>query len=141
MYVEIDNDLAEILEQHMRLDETQDEVVNRLLRDALERTSSPPNDRKPSGQSRTSVAGQISDLLRAGFIKAGDEVEYRERRRGVVHKGHITADGAVATDGRPPSSPSSALGHLVGYSVNGWKLWVHVKSGERLSVLRDRLNS
>ena len=86
-------------------------------------------------------SGELADLLRAGLIQAGDQVQYAERRRGNVHRGRVTADGRIATDGHAPTSPSSALGRLVGYSINGWKFWVHVPSGKTLSALRDGLGS
>jgi hypothetical protein len=141
MYVEIDNDLAELLEQNMHLDETHDQVVNRLLRRALSGTRSVPRAASPTGRTRVVVAGNLDDLLQAGLVEAGDGLTYVETRRGIVHKGTVTADGRVATDGGSPTSPSTALGQLVGYSINGWKCWTHVPSGKTLSTLRGELPS
>lgn len=142
MYVEIDNDLAELIEQHMRLDETHGDIVNRVLREALdERNGRRGQSQAPPARRRTVGAAQLSDLLRAGLLSADDAVEFTERRRGLVHRGRVTRDGRIATDGQPPAAPSGALGHLVGYSINGWKSWVHVRSGKTLSVLRDELAS
>lgn len=141
MYVEIDNDLAALLEQDMRLDETHGDVVNRLLRQALDDRSRRGLQPTPPPRTRTVVAGQLSDLLHAGLVNADDAVEFTERRRGVIHKGRVTADGFIATEGQPPAAPSGALGYLVGYSINGWKSWVHVLSGKTLSALRDGLIS
>ncbi|WP_161958424.1 hypothetical protein [Ornithinimicrobium cavernae] len=141
MYVKIEDDLAELLEQNMHLDESHEAVVNRLLRGALLERSQRSQTPSPAGRTRTVVAGELKDLLRVGLVRADDEVRYTERRRDAVHVGRITADGRIATDGRAPASPSSALGQLVGYSINGWKFWVHVPSGKTLSVLRDGLSS
>ncbi|MGO4664031.1 hypothetical protein AB4Z14_19390 [Terrabacter sp. 2TAF16] len=140
MYVEIENDLAELLEQHMRLDETHEAIVNRLLRQVLDEKGR-GSQLTPPARTRTVVAGQLSDLLRAGLVNADDAVEFTERRRGVVHRGRVTADGLIATDGQPPAAPSGALGQMVGYSINGWKSWVHVPTGKTLSSLRDGLAS
>src|SRR5690242_8854930 len=120
MYVEIENDLAKLLERRMRLDETLEDIVNRLLRQALDEKGSRGLQPTPPARTRTVMTGQLSDLLRAGLVSADDAVEFTERRRGVVHRGRVTADGLIATDGQPPAAPSGALGHLVGYSINGW---------------------
>ncbi|KRF44616.1 hypothetical protein ASH01_11530 [Terrabacter sp. Soil811] len=141
MYVEIDNDLAELLEQHMRLDEPLGELVNRMLRAAVDGKGRRGLQPTPPARRRTVGAGQLLDLLRAGLVNADDAVEFTERRRGIVHRGRVTADGLIATDGRPPAAPSGALGQLVGYSINGWKSWVHVPTGKTLSALRDGLAS
>lgn len=141
MYVEIDNDLAELLEQHMHLDETHQQIVNRLLRQAMQDRTATAGESIRASRTRVVRPGSMQDLLRAGLVKVGDELRYTEKRRGIVHAGSVTTDGRIATAGGQPTSPSTALGRLVGYEINGWKCWVHAPSGKTLSALRDGLSS
>lgn len=141
MYVEIDDDLAAVIEQHMRLDETHDEVVRRLLRRALANSPTAKVAGSSTSRSRTVIRGSVADLLRAGFVSAGDELQFREVRRDITHIARIEPDGRVRTPDGTQGSPSATLGALVGYSVNGWKMWVHAPTGKTLSALRDGLGS
>ena len=145
MYIEIDDDLAEAVEAHMRLDESREDVVRRLLRLGLDAASGAV--RRPTRQPETGTRTRrvhgvtLEDLLRARLIAEGDELTFRETRRGITHTALVDARGRLLTDHGTESSPSTALGNLVGYSINGWKSWVHAPSGKKLSDLRDGLTS
>lgn len=141
MHIEIDDDLAEAIEEHMRLDESYDDVVRRLLRRALDVPTPPRSEQQTSPRSRAVIGGTISDLIRTGLVQAGDPLRFREARRGTVHEGRIEPDGRITTSKATEVSPSAALRNLLGYNVNGWTTWVHVPSGKTLSALRDGLTS
>lgn len=141
MHIEIDDDLAEAIEEHMRLDESYDDVVRRLLRRALDVLAVPQSERQTSPRSRAVIGGTVSDLIRAGLVRPGDALRFREARRGVDHEARIEPDGRITTSNGTEVSPSAALRNLLSYNVNGWKAWVHVRSGKTLSALRDGLTS
>lgn len=141
MWIEIDDDLAERLEGHMRLDESREGVVRRLLLAGMQHA---PGDDSPDHdadrrRTRTLRAGSIPDLLRAGLVRAGDELTYSQVRQRLTHTAIIDADGGLRTSLGVERSPSSALQNLVGFNINGWRAWVHVPSGKSLSALRDEL--
>ena len=144
MFVEINNDLAAAIEQQMQLDESHQQVVRRLLLAGLKaqgRSATKPAPRAAHGRTRIVVEGTVQDLLRSGLVSDGDELRYAEARRRIVHTARIHSDGRIQTDKATRSSPSSALRDLVGYEINGWKCWIHVRSGKTLSALRDGLGS
>jgi hypothetical protein len=51
----------------------------------------------------------------------------------------VTDDGAIETSAGRFHAPSPALRALVGYEINGWENWVHVRTGKPLSLLRHEL--
>jgi hypothetical protein len=141
MWIEIDDDLAETIEQQMRLDESREEVVRRLLRRALEGlapAADPPGSAR-KGRTRTVKQGSMADLVRAGLIAPEDLLQYQQVRLGVVHNAHVDEEGRIHTSKGVESLPSTALRDLVGFSINGWSSWVHLPSGKTLSALRDEL--
>jgi len=138
MWVEIDEDLAAAIEEQMLLGESREGVVHRLLVKALGEKAATPS---PASRTRVVVSGSLKQLLDAGLIAEGDEIRYKEVRRGVVHIGRIDADGLIHTDKGVEKSPSTALGDLVNYSINGWKHWVHTATGKTLATLREEMLS
>lgn len=138
MWVEIDDDLALAIEEQMALGESREQVVHRLLLEALRRTAA---IRKPAARTRVVVSGSMRELLEAGLIAEDDEIRHTEIRRGVVHTGRIDAEGRIHTDKGVDTSPSTALTHLVNYSINGWTAWTHVATGKPLAALRTQMLS
>ena len=141
MWIEIDDDLAEQLESHMLLNESRDDVIRRLLLQGIRASLGRNDNVVPVSGHRTRVvrSGSVVDLLRAGLVAAGDEVEYRQVRQGVTHTATIEPDGQLRTSRGSERSPSAALQALVGFSINGWKSWTHRPTGKSLSALRDEL--
>lgn len=81
----------------------------------------------------------MSDLLEAGLLQEGDEVDHEQTRMGTYHPATIEADGSLRMDGRRYTSPSSALVDATGASRNGWTDWRVKRTGESLADLRDRM--
>lgn len=133
MWVEIEEDLAAAIRGEILRGEPRDRIVRRLLVEALQgRAAATP----PAARKRVDVSGSLKQLLHAGLIAEGDEISFTEVRRGVVHVGRIDADGRIHTDMGVQTSLSTALRQLLGYSMNGWKYWVHVATGKTLAELR-----
>jgi Restriction Enzyme Adenine Methylase Associated len=138
MWVEIDDDLAAAIEEYMRLGESLEQVVHRLIEQSLRRGA---KDQRLTSHSRVVRRGSPKHLMDAGLVAAGDEVRYTEVRRGVTHMGRIDDDGRIHTDKGVEASPSTALSQLVNYSINGWAHWIHVRTGKTLATLREELRS
>jgi Restriction Enzyme Adenine Methylase Associated len=138
MWVEIEEDLAAVVQEQTAQGESRERIVNRLLQQALGEHSAPS---RPAVRTRVSVAGSLKDLLCAGLIAEGDAVRYTEVRRGTIHVGRIDSDGRIRTDKGVHSSPSTALRQLVNYSMNGWKCWIHAPTGKSLAQLRAEIAS
>lgn len=74
---------------------------------------------------------RLSDLYNEGLLNDGDLLFF-ETKSG-LHEAHFKAPNSLVykLDGIEfkSTSPSKALGQLVGYSVNGWKSWI-VEGGQ-----------
>ncbi|GAA4401896.1 hypothetical protein GCM10023168_11950 [Fodinibacter luteus] len=143
MWIEIDDDLAQELEQHMHLEESREEVVRRLLRAGIRSSAiqGTPSSGDDGRRTRRMRAGSVADLLRAGLVHAGDELTYRQVRQGITHRSTIDERGQIQTALGVETSPSTALQQLVGFNINGWQHWTHTPSGKTLSALRDELST
>ena len=138
MWVEIERNLAEAIEEQILRGESRERIVQRLLLEALRGRAAASI---PTARARVDVSGTLKQLLDAGLIAEDDELRYTEVRRGTVHVGRIDADGLIHTDKGVGSSPSTALRQLVNYSMNGWKYWTHVATGKTLAELRAEMGS
>ncbi|MBF6171803.1 hypothetical protein [Nocardia blacklockiae] len=87
----------------------------------------------------TGRPGRLVQLVKAGLVAAGDELRHDRVRSGQTLKATVTANGSLQTSQGFYDAPSPALRDLVGSQVDGWKNWVHVRSGKSLRELRDSL--
>lgn len=99
---------------------------------------------RPGGK-YTRIGGSISDLLAAGILSAGDELEARQKNRETgdvrVARAEVLASGQLRVGGVAYSSPSTALARELGVTANGWKGWRLAETSTSLADLRDRLPS
>jgi len=137
MWVEIEEDLAAAIQGKILMGESRERMVQRLLLEALQEKAAVQR----RGRTRVDVPGTVRQLLDDGLVTEDDEIRYTEVRRGIVHIGRIDADGRIHTNMGVHTSPSTALRQLVGYTMNGWKCWIHVASGKTLAELRGELSS
>jgi len=81
---------------------------------------------------------KIPDLLDAGLIVEGDELEWKRPKKGEVHRANITANGSIKiADGRAFSAPSRAANEAADVvSYDGWYAWNVVRLGKTLNDLR-----
>lgn len=83
------------------------------------------------------VQGELLLLIRHGMVTPGDRLRHDQRRKGAVFTGTVTASGGIQTAAGYFTAPSTALGRLIGTSVNGWRAWTHEPTGKTLAELRD----
>ena len=87
---------------------------------------------------------QIDDLLQAGLLLVGDEIEWNRKKLGQKISAIITEKGEIElADGRKFMSPSGAASKAAGVrAVDGWVVWtVKRLDGLLLDVLRAELES
>lgn len=81
---------------------------------------------------------RIVDLVEAGLLAAGTEIELR--KGGQAARGMITEDGNIRVDDEVYSTPSAAGTPIVGHSVDGWITWrVPGMGNKTLADLRTEL--
>lgn len=84
---------------------------------------------------------QLSDLVDAGLLRAGQQLIWRRPRLGVEYRAAVTETGIRLEDGREFASPSRAAieaAQIAAY--DGWYAWrVDADGGETLHDLRIRL--
>lgn len=142
MGLQIDDGVAETIERHMQLDVPRDAVIRRILRGLQTQMQDgvrPPSPVSP--RTGTVVAGRMSDLVNASLVSPHDALRFTEARWRLGHSARLDEMENVQTQKGTYSSPSTALGDLFGYSINGWKAWIRVPSGDTLSAVRDGLGS
>lgn len=97
---------------------------------------------RPGGK-YTRIGGSISDLLAAGILSAGDELEARQKNRETgevrIARAEVLASGQLRVGGVAYSSPSTALARELGVTANGWKGWKLADTTTSLADLRDQL--
>lgn len=81
----------------------------------------------------------LSDLIDGGLVAPQDLLRFRAVRSGAEVTGTVTVDGTIETSAGRFHAPSPALRALVGYEINGWENWIHVRTGKPLSRLRHEL--
>ncbi|MEU5436455.1 DUF4357 domain-containing protein [Streptomyces sp. NPDC020719] len=81
--------------------------------------------------------GPLADLMKAGLLKEGTVLAFRQRRAGREGRAVVTRDGQLIVDGQatPFPSPSKAAEAVTGNVVNGWTLW-QLPDGRTLDDLR-----
>lgn len=94
----------------------------------------------------TRIAGRpikLPDLLDAGLIREGDDLEWKRPKKGEVHHATITANGAIKLDdGRAFSTPSRAAMEAAQIaSYDGWYAWTVMRLDKKLNDLRHDLVS
>lgn len=81
----------------------------------------------------------VADLIDAGYLRAGETIEYRRAREGKVFPATLTDDGRVRLeDGRIYDSLSRAACILAGLAaLPGWEVWTAPeRGGKRLMDIR-----
>ncbi|MFE9579059.1 hypothetical protein ACFYO1_21930 [Nocardia sp. NPDC006044] len=131
----VDNEVFEALVAARRGFESPNDVLRRLLLDSS-RSQGAAKGVTKQGEPRT---GQLAALLERGLIESGDELSHERVRRGQVFVAEVLEDGLLRTTEGVYEAPSPALKALVGSDINGWKNWIHTRSGKTLSQLRDLL--
>jgi hypothetical protein len=83
----------------------------------------------------------IADLIEAGLLEPGKELEFIRPRLGHKYHARVVPDGKIQiADGRSYSSPSLAAVRAVGGgSFDGWHAWRVSDTREPLDTLRQRL--
>lgn len=83
----------------------------------------------------------LINLMRQGLLQAGQYLIFEQKRKNVVHKAEVLANGMLKTaDGVVHKTPSGAAKHLNGNKpIDGWNAWKTENNLERLSKLRQRL--
>jgi len=141
--IEIDDDVFAHLQRHARpLMDKENDVLRRLLFDGGEDgaatsggdTPRPPTNRPSRG------TGDLMPYIEGGLLAAGDELEYRQPRKGLVHRARVGADGWIETDSGPFKKVSPSLKAYTGTEINGWSHWRRIVDGRRLGDLRDQLS-
>jgi hypothetical protein len=82
----------------------------------------------------------VADLIEAGFLRAGETIEYRRTREGKVFPARLTDDGRVQLeDGRIFDSLSRAACELANIAaLPGWEVWAAPeRGGKRLMDIRN----
>jgi len=144
--IHVDDEVYGHLAANLRpfIDKTENDVLRHLLGLDSEQVRQPVVATLPSAPApamkRWHSEIELADLLEAGLVKQGDALRYRLPRRGETVGAVVTAKGQVETpDRKVHTSPSAALTHLVGHSINGWN-FIHEISGKSLNDLRNELN-
>ncbi|MFE6727748.1 DUF4357 domain-containing protein [Streptomyces californicus] len=84
--------------------------------------------------------GPLAELMQAGLLTAGTELNFFQRRANRRGRAVVTAEGRLIVDGHasPFPSPSKAAEAITGNVINGWTLW-HLPDGSTLDDLRREL--
>lgn len=83
---------------------------------------------------------QLRDLIEAGSLRPGDELEAMGRDLEERRFAQVTADGhIILSNGTTWGTPSGAGKALTGSAQDGWRFW-RTKSGRTLFELRDELD-
>ncbi|MFE0021468.1 hypothetical protein [Amycolatopsis sp. NPDC059021] len=133
--VKLETDVFEYLQEQARPLESVSDVLRRLLKPGKPRprkVNEPPSHivRRP---------GALTPLLEAGVLEADDDLVHEQPRKGLVHRGTVTADGWVRVGEQDFPQPSPALKACVGHEINGWAKWTHQRSGHSLEALQAAL--
>lgn len=132
--IDIDDDVLSHLQKHAQpFVDTENSVLRRLLFDGTSTSVTPP---KP----RSSAPGDLALLLKHGLLLAGDELNHRQPRKGLVHTAIVREDGwIVLPSGEAFAKPSPALKACVGNEINGWGNWYVTRTGQPLQELREQV--
>ena len=86
------------------------------------------------------MKGQLTGLIEAGLLTAGQELTWRRPRRGDQFALTVTADGQLQIpDGSTWPSPFQAASRIIGYPVDGWAVFT-TATGQSLKELKATLN-
>lgn len=86
--------------------------------------------------------GPLAELMKAGLLKAGEKLAFRQKQAGRSGQATVTSDGQLVVSGhkQPMSSPSAAAEVVTGNQINGWTLWrLDNGKGPTLGKLREQL--
>jgi hypothetical protein len=100
----------------------------------------PGSRRSPTAYTYKGRRLAVSDLIEAGFLRAGETIEYRRAREGRVFPANLTSDGRVQLeDGRIFDSLSRAACELANIAaLPGWEVWTAPeRGGRRLMDIRN----
>lgn len=85
----------------------------------------------------------LKDLLNSKLISGGTELFWKRTKAKETFTAILNSNGTITTeDGATHKTPSGAAKHLNGNKpVDGWNTWKVKGTGQKLSELRERLNS
>lgn len=112
--------------------DTPNTVLRRLLnlRHEPTTTANPP---PPAPRAGESAIGRLAKLVHDGQIEEGEQLVWERRNQGERHIARVGQGGQLRLeDGSVHDSPSAAARHLVGYDVNGWRVWKRARDGKSL---------
>ena len=79
-------------------------------------------------------------MIDVGFLAEGEALEWVPENAGTAHVATVGVDGTLKLeDGTVHATPSAAAKHLVGYEVNGWRVWQVRRTRGKLSEEWDRM--
>ena len=79
----------------------------------------------------------VRDLVKAGLIYDGEQLEWIRPTQGIVHFAKVSAIGVISTsDGVSHKSPSGAARHYYQKPINGWAAWKVIRTGKSLAETR-----
>lgn len=89
---------------------------------------------------RTTYAVSLRNLITAGLLHEGDQLEWSRPRSGVTHHCHVLSDGRLRTpDGTVVSALSTAAKVVsAGATVDGWSAWRLSRRNLSLAQLREQ---
>lgn len=85
----------------------------------------------------------LKDLLNSNLVTGGSELFWKRTKAKVTFTAILNCNGTITTgDGVTHKTPSGAAKHLNGNKpVDGWNTWKVKSTGQKLSELREKLNS
>ncbi len=119
--------------------DTPNTVLRRLLKLRPEPSATTANPPPPTPRSGEAVVGMLAKLVHDGLIEEGEQLLWERRNHGERHTARVSGGGQLRLeDGTVHDSPSAAARHLVGYEVNGWRVWKLARDGKSLDEVRSR---
>lgn len=98
----------------------------------------PPGSRVFPGSVLWGRKISLQDLIDAGRLEVGDQLEWTPHQGGIRYLAYVTGSGGIRlADGREYSSPTPAASAAAGFkAANGWYAWSVVRTGMSLHTER-----
>ncbi|WP_380177009.1 hypothetical protein ACFEMC_23325 (plasmid) [Kineococcus sp. DHX-1] len=147
--IKVDSEVYGYLQQHARpFTDTENDVLRRLLWPPHGTTPTPIDVSTGTGNAAPAAApdqapfespGDLLPYIEHGLVQAGDELLHVQTRKGITHRGKITATGRISVGEKTFTAVSPALAFCTGSNINGWGQWTHKPSGKKLQELREQI--
>lgn len=116
-----------------------DNTPNDVLRRVLLKDSADGKVATAGAQVTNRRPGALINAIKKGDVEAGDVLICAQPRRMRIFKATVAPDGWITL--LPPEEgefdkPSPALVRCTGGQINGWRNWVHERSGKQLQAYR-----